>query len=97
VVAKNSQVLDWDARNEQHLARHGISRHDAEDVLLGNHVLLDFQTEHDEPRWIAVGATRTGRILTLVFAIRGEGMRPITGWPADEETAELYLKVWGGE
>jgi len=56
--------------NEQHLTKHGISRSDAEDVLSGSHILLEYQTEGDEQRWVAVGATRVGRILSIVFAIR---------------------------
>jgi hypothetical protein len=44
-----------------------------------------------------VGATRAGRILNIVFAVRGETMRPITGWVADNETAELFLGEWGPE
>jgi uncharacterized DUF497 family protein len=87
--------FDWDKHNEEHLAKHEISGLDAEDVLTGNHILLDFQVEGDEPRWVAVGATRQGRILSIVFAIRGEALRPITGWLSDKETADLFVKEWG--
>jgi uncharacterized DUF497 family protein len=90
-----SGELDWDQHNEAHLAKHGITRRETEDVLLGNHLLLEYQTEGDEQRWIAVGATRTGRILTIVFAMRDGTMRPITGWAADKETSAMYLKEWG--
>ncbi len=89
--------FDWDGQNERHLANHGISRADAEDVLSENHVLLEFQMEGSEQRWVAVGATRTGRILDIVFAVRGEAIRPITGWAADKATTELYLEQWGLE
>ena len=92
-----SHEFDWDKYNEEHLALHAISRADAESVLSGNHILLEFQAEGDEQRWIAVGATRMGRILTIVFTVRGEAMRPITGWTADKETAELYFREWGQE
>ena len=94
---KESHEFDWDEHNEQHLGKHGISRFDAEDVLSGNHILLEFQTEDHEQRWVAVGATRAGRILEIVFAVRGEAMRPITGWVADKETADLYVREWGSE
>jgi uncharacterized DUF497 family protein len=87
--------FDWDEQNEAHLAKHDISRSDAEDVLTGNHILLEYQMEGDEQRWVAVGVTRTGRILDIVFAVRGEAIRPITGWIADNETAVLYLEQWG--
>jgi uncharacterized DUF497 family protein len=89
--------FDWDEHNERHLAKHKISRSDAEDVLSGNHLLLEYQMEGGEPRWIAMGATRSGRILNIVFAVRGEAMRPITGWVADKETTELFLGAWGPE
>ena len=94
---KESHEFDWDEDNERHLAQHGISRSDAEDVLSGNHILLEYKMEGNEQRWIALGATRAGRILSIVFAVRGEAMRPITGWIADKETANLYVKEWGQE
>jgi uncharacterized DUF497 family protein len=89
--------FDWDEHNEQHLAKHGINRADAEDVLSGNHILLEYQTEGDEQRWVAVGATRVGRILNIVFAVRGEAMRPITGWDADKATIDLFVQQWRQE
>jgi len=64
--------FDWDRHNEGHLAIHGISRSDAENVLSGNHILLAFQMQGNEQRWIAVGATRAGRILSIVFTIRSD-------------------------
>ncbi|MFY9791310.1 MAG: BrnT family toxin [Candidatus Sulfotelmatobacter sp.] len=87
--------FDWDEHNKGHLAKHGISRSDAEDVLSGDHILLEYQVEGGEQRWIAVGATREGRILNIVFAVRGEIIRPITGWAADKETAGIFLRQWG--
>jgi len=57
--------------------------------------LLEFQVEASEQRWVAVGTTRDGRILNIVFAVRGDAMRSITGWVADKETAEMYLREWG--
>jgi len=94
---RKSLEFDWDKHNERHLAKHGITTVDAEDVLSGNHVLLEYQTEGDEPRWVAVGATRTGRILNIVFTIRNRAVRPITGWIADKETADLYVRQWRPE
>ena len=90
-----SREFDWDKHNEQHLAKHGITRSEAEDVLSGSHLLVEYQTEEDEPRWVAVGATRSGRILNIVFAVRSAAMRPITGWAADKETAKIFIREWG--
>jgi uncharacterized DUF497 family protein len=89
--------FDWDDQNKGHLAKHNISRLDAEDVLSGDHILLEYQMEGDEQRWVVIGATRTGRVLQVVFAVRGEAIRPITGWAADKETTALYLEQLGRE
>ena len=94
---RDDPEFDWDEQNEKHLAKHSITPSDAENVLSGNHILLEYQMEGNEQRWVAVGATRTGRILKIVFAVRGEAMRPITGWAADKETADLYIRQWGLE
>jgi uncharacterized DUF497 family protein len=92
-----SVEFDWDGHNERHLAEHGVSREDAEDVLSGNHILSEFQVEGDEQRWVAVGVTRSGRVLEIVFAVRGEAIRPITGWLADRGTTDMYFREWGRE
>jgi hypothetical protein len=42
--------FSWDRQNEGHLKRHGIGRSEAEDVLAGNHILLEFQMEGNELR-----------------------------------------------
>jgi len=34
--------FDWDEENGRHLANHGITRSDAEDVLSGDHILLEY-------------------------------------------------------
>jgi uncharacterized DUF497 family protein len=60
-------------------------------------MLLEFQMEDDEQRWVAVGAARGGRVLNIVFAVRGAAMRPITGWTANKELKELFLKQSGLE
>jgi len=89
--------FDWDKHNEAHLARHGFSRRDAEDVLSGNHILSEFQIEGDEQRWIAVGVTRAERVLEIVFAVRGEAVRLITGWLADKKNGRhLFQRVGTG-
>ncbi|HZW96974.1 MAG TPA: BrnT family toxin [Candidatus Eremiobacteraceae bacterium] len=92
---EGSREFEWDKHNQLHLARHGIHRSEAEDVLSGNHILLEDEMVGDEQRWIAVGSTRAGRILMIVFAVRNEAMRPITGWAADKEATALYFREWG--
>jgi uncharacterized protein len=87
--------FDWDEHNERHLARHKISRSDVEDVLSGSHILVAFESVEGEERWTAVGTTRSGKILVIVFAIRNDSVRPVTGWVADEKTTKLYFEKMG--
>jgi uncharacterized DUF497 family protein len=62
---KGGPEFDWDEQNENHLAKHGISRSGAEDVLSGNHILLEYQMEENEQRWVAVGALASAAYWTL--------------------------------
>jgi predicted DNA binding CopG/RHH family protein len=41
VKLKDVYEFDWDEHNKAHLEKHGISRSDAEDVLTGDHILLE--------------------------------------------------------
>lgn len=92
---EESREFEWDKHNQRHLARHGIRRYEAEDVFSGNHVLLEDEMVGDEQRWIAVGPTRAGRILVIVFAVRNKAMHPIAGWAADKEASAMYFREWG--
>jgi uncharacterized DUF497 family protein len=79
------------------ISRNTVSAVPTPRILTGNHILLEYQMEGNEQRWVAVGSTRAGRILNIVFAVRHEAIRPITGWIADKATVALYLEQWGLE
>jgi len=88
--------FDWDDANVAHLAFHKVGPKEAEQAILDPHgVLLEIQTREDEERTKAVGMTATGRILTVVFSLRGAAIRPITAYPAGNRLQELYLKRSG--
>ena len=84
--------FDWDSSNESHLARHRISRSEFEQAMSNDPMLVDFGDESGEERWYAVGATDSLRVLFLVFTHRGESIRPITGWDANKQLCEKYLR-----
>ena len=83
--------FDWDELNLRHLARHRISRDEFEQAMASDPLLVDFSDENGEERWYAVGATKNLRIVFLVFALRGERIRPITGWDAGKKLREAYF------
>jgi uncharacterized DUF497 family protein len=44
-----------------------------------------------EDRWTAVGGTNALRVLVVVFTVRAEMIRPITGWNAERRTKKDYF------
>lgn len=90
----NLVVFDWDEANIGHIAEHDVTPEEAEDVLLGDSLDLNFQAdEGDEERWSYLGETRDGRILQVVIALRGEKIRVVTAFDASRQAKQLYLET----
>ena len=73
--------FDWDDGNWPKCGKHGVSPEEIEQVLLGNPaVMLD--PHPDEPRMRAIGRTKAGRFVFLVFMLRQDDvqtlLRPIS-------------------
>lgn len=66
--------FDWDSGNWPKCGKHGVSREEIEQVLLGEPAVMP-DTCPDEPRMRAIGKTLAGRYVFLVFM-----MREIDGW-----------------
>lgn len=71
----------WDAGNWPKCGKHGVSREEIEQVLLGAPVVLA-DPHPDEPRMRAIGKTAAGRYVFLVFTYRQSAgqmkLRPIS-------------------
>ena len=88
--------FEWDEINCGHLARHRVTRHEAESAVLDpNAVLLEVQFEAGEERTKALGMTASGRILAVVFTLRGDAIRPITAYTAPPRLQQLYIERRG--
>jgi uncharacterized protein len=84
--------FDWDSANIDHLARHHVLPHEAEEAMCGFAVELSLeQHPGDELRIRSVGQTLVGRILVLVTTWRGNAIRVITAFDAPRITKEHYL------
>jgi hypothetical protein len=86
--------FDWDEGNLAHIARHGITREEAEESLLGD--LLDFELQIDETteseeRLLQIGETAKGRILQLLTTWRDSKVRVISAWDAPQQIKQYYL------
>lgn len=71
--------FDWDDGNWPKCAKHGVERHEIEDIFDQNVLVLKDRKNHlSESRFNAVGTTRAGRNLFVVFVVREvEGERRI--------------------
>jgi uncharacterized DUF497 family protein len=65
-IAGAAGQLDWDAGNRAKNRKHGVEPSEVESPA------------HDEPRWLLLGETVTGRRLALIFTRRGDRLRPIS-------------------
>ncbi|MFP5276794.1 MAG: BrnT family toxin [Acidobacteriota bacterium] len=83
-------MFDWDKGNLDHLVKHGISRAEAEEVILNNPMDLQFQARNGEERIAQVGETDSGRILVVITTMRGGKIRVVTAFPAAKRLRSLY-------
>ena len=56
----------WNRWNEGHIARHGVAPEEAEEALL--HARKPFPRKYED-KWLAWGATVSGRMLQVVFVL----------------------------
>lgn len=61
--------FDWDDGNWPKCGKHGVSRAEIEQVLLGNPAVMP-DPHPKEPRMRAIGRTLAGRYVFLVFLLR---------------------------
>jgi len=85
--------FDWDDANRDHRARHHVRPEEAEQAVLDPHaILVDIEVTGGEVRTKAVGMTASGRLLAVVFTVRGEAIRPITAYAAPARLEALYFE-----
>jgi uncharacterized DUF497 family protein len=85
--------MDWDAGNStKSQAKHGFSTADVESVLRSPVLFAGRIVEpaHEEARYLLLGVTSDGRGAALVFARRGEKLRPISCRPMRKKEKEAY-------
>lgn len=82
--------FEWDDGNIVHLALgHGIEPEEAEEVF----ALLPLFRKTKRGHYSAFGATRTGRLLVIVFEKKDRGIvRVITGWDMDVAERRYYQR-----
>ena len=80
--------FEWDEGNVVHVTLgHGIEPEEAEEVFAVAPVYRKTTRGH----YAAFGPTRAGRLLVVVFEMKGQGLaRVITGWDMDSAERRYY-------
>ena len=85
--------FEWDKNNiDKSYQKHGITLNEAEEIFLDEDILLleDIKHSQQEERFKAIGKIAKGRILFLVFTIRGNQIRIISARVANKKERRIY-------
>jgi uncharacterized DUF497 family protein len=91
----DSIEFDWDDGNTGHIARHGVTPGELEELFMNEPIDLGYEDAVGEPRWTSVGHTGALRVLLVVWTIRGSKIRNITARSASRNLRSQYLKMKG--
>lgn len=96
VDLNNVVSFEWDTWNiDKSYKKHGVTPNETEEVFLDENVTIekDFKHQEQEERYIAIGKTTEGKILFVVFTIRKDKIRVISGRQANRKEKEVYQKA----
>jgi uncharacterized protein len=85
-------LFDWDEGNTAHIAEHGVSQSEAEEVVSNNPLDLDYEIRNGEMRFRQVGETSVGYILAVITMARNGLTRVVTAYPASRLLRAIYLE-----
>lgn|SRR6218665_1171293 len=85
--------FDWDAGNTtKNVVGHGVSQSEAEAIFFHAPLLLleDAKHSREEQRYLILGTTGAGRLLTAAFTIRGPRIRIISVRDMSRKERQVY-------
>lgn len=83
--------FEWDAGNLGHIARHRVTPAEAEAALSDpRRVPADAYDVDEEARAAVLGATPAGRVLRVVYTVRGGAYRVVTAHDASPAQRRRY-------
>lgn len=87
--------FEWDAGNlRKSPAKHGVSNEEAEEIFYRAPVIDEAMRPGDrEPRWCAYGDSERGRVLRVVFTLRGRRLRIVSARPASKKERNYYERL----
>lgn len=85
--------LIWDEWNVAHLARHGVTPDQIEELCAGDPVVQ----EGHSGRILVFGPIKSGKMMTVVLDPEGDGVYyPVTARPASRRERSIYQQKKGG-
>ncbi|HSW97828.1 MAG TPA: BrnT family toxin [Candidatus Saccharimonadales bacterium] len=88
--------FDWDKANTTHIARHKVTREEAEEVFFDPKQVTYPDAKHstiEEKRTIIIGETDEGRLLYQVFTVRKGKIRVVSTRDINKKEVKLYEKT----
>lgn len=88
--------FEWDDGNSaKNWLRHEVQQAEGEQALLNTPLVVNVSSTHGaaEPRFIALGQTDAGRLLTVVFTVRGTKVRVISARAMSKPERKIYGQV----
>jgi uncharacterized DUF497 family protein len=87
--------FEWDRGNLlKNPAKHRVSNEEAEEVFFRHPVVVENTRSADnERRWCAFAKTERGRVLRVVFTMRGLRVRIISARPASRKERIYYERL----
>jgi uncharacterized DUF497 family protein len=92
--------FQWDAGNAaKNWSKHEVSQAECEQAFFSVPLVLAADPEHSgfEARYFALGQTDTGRLLLIVFTLRGLLIRVISARPMSRREREVYADAQAEE
>ncbi len=90
-------VFDWDENNLEHIARHGVTAHEVEELMMNDPLDFGRVLRNGEDRTVQVGITDDGRFLTVITAERGYKIRVVTAYDARRVQIAIYRQRASGD
>ncbi len=88
-------VFQWDENNRNHIAKHGITPEEAEQIVKNDPFDITVNLRNGEERTVQLGETDAGRVLLVITTWRNEKVRVVTAYPAGKKLRELYSRQKG--
>jgi uncharacterized DUF497 family protein len=85
--------FEWDEHNkEKNKLKHSVDWFEAEEIFANVPIIFFYDTKHSrsEVRYVAFGKTDGGRLLLVVFTVRGQKVRVISARDQNKKEREYY-------